>query len=310
MGTTVARVLITGASGHLGHKLAARLVGETDIVLGVDIRHPFDYIPGVVFEKCDITRPGWLRSHIEDYRIDTVVHLAWDRGQWSANPEHANIMGTQNVLLDLVGSAVSRLVFASSESVYGYIPRPGLALRENTELAREHGTAEDRHLVRVEHLLAEFRESYPGVTQTVFRFAPILGEGSMEPSVAMLRNGHLFKLEGHTANFGFIAAEDAVNALATGTTSTVAGIFNAAGEGTVTTEEIGEILGKEIHEGNRKALEKFIRKQEQRGRAVIMPEELDMCLYRPKLICAAMRTNLGFRPRATSLEALTAWAGH
>jgi dTDP-L-rhamnose 4-epimerase len=144
-------VLITGGAGFIGSHIGARLLARGDSVRALDCLHP--QVHG------DWDRPPYLSPETElvvgDVRdrqaveraldgIDTVVHLAARVGVGQSMYEAAeyssvNAYGTAVLLQALPGSSVSRLVVASSMSVYGegcYVDGQGVR-RDTVDRSRE-----------------------------------------------------------------------------------------------------------------------------------------------------------------------------
>ena len=138
------RVLITGVAGFIGAHLAARHLRDGARVIGVDNLHPF-YNPsrkrtnldllraqgGACFEfvEADITDEPAMKSLFERARPDSVVHLAAKAGVRPslADPvgyAHTNVVGTSVILNCAASLLCSRVLCASSSSVYGNAPRP------------------------------------------------------------------------------------------------------------------------------------------------------------------------------------------
>jgi UDP-glucuronate 4-epimerase len=131
------RVLLTGAAGFIGSHLAERLCARGDQVVGFDNFDPFyaraikeRNLAGLAgrdnfqLVEGDVTAPADLARAFQAGRPDIVVHLAALAGVRPsiANPARygeVNVMGTLRVLDACAGAGVSRLVFASSSSVYG-----------------------------------------------------------------------------------------------------------------------------------------------------------------------------------------------
>jgi uronate dehydrogenase len=114
-------VLITGAAGNIGGKLAAhyRQTGQYDLRL-------LDRVAGegIVAADLAVWDEGWARQLAG---VDTVIHLAADpRGQCSwADVMGPNVMGLQHVLRAAREAKVRRVIFASSVQVMmGYRFRP------------------------------------------------------------------------------------------------------------------------------------------------------------------------------------------
>ncbi|WP_033288946.1 NAD-dependent epimerase/dehydratase family protein [Amycolatopsis jejuensis] len=120
------RVLITGGAGFLGSRLAAHLAAAGHEVTSVDQRSP---LPGAAFaqEVADITDGLRLRSLLEAGDIECVVHAAAmaDLDLARTNPVAtvtANLVGTAQVLEAARQAGVERVVYVSSEAVYGVVP--------------------------------------------------------------------------------------------------------------------------------------------------------------------------------------------
>ena len=157
------KVVVTGAAGFIGSHLVERLLGEGREVFGVDAF--VDYYPRAV-KEANLARArdhasfrlveGRLQEMDLEGLLDgasQVYHLAaqagvrasWGR-EFAIYTDH-NVLGTQRLLEAAVARGVSRLVYASSSSVYG--DSPSLPLREDsachpvspygvTKLAAEH----------------------------------------------------------------------------------------------------------------------------------------------------------------------------
>lgn len=76
------RVLVTGASGFIGHRLLRRLADEgQEQLFAVTSRAGGMEAPeGVLVERLDLLDAAAVKSLIERIRPDACVHLAWDQG--------------------------------------------------------------------------------------------------------------------------------------------------------------------------------------------------------------------------------------
>ena len=111
----VRTVLITGASGNIGRKLAAAWKDVYDLVL-IDT----DEDPANDVIQADLADPveGWL-THF--HGVDAVVHLAGNpdpEADWG-DVQGPNLDGVANVLHAAALTGVERVVFASSNHVMG-----------------------------------------------------------------------------------------------------------------------------------------------------------------------------------------------
>jgi nucleoside-diphosphate-sugar epimerase len=120
------RALVTGAGGFIGSRLSHRLVSEGDDVIGLD-----DLSEGSVANLEDAPEVELIQADLRDNaavssaskRCDVIFHLGAIRSVPRSMEEpvlttDVNIRGTLNVLMAARESG-SRVVFASSSSVYG-----------------------------------------------------------------------------------------------------------------------------------------------------------------------------------------------
>jgi UDP-glucuronate 4-epimerase len=129
------RVLLTGVAGFIGSSVAEALLARGDEVVGLDNLDPFysrehkernlralSRSASFTFEVGDILHAGRLDSLLPG--VDRVVHLAALAGVRPSIVEPArymrvNVEGTTEVLEACRRAGVSKLVVASSSSVYG-----------------------------------------------------------------------------------------------------------------------------------------------------------------------------------------------
>ncbi|MCX5494468.1 NAD(P)-dependent oxidoreductase [Kaistia dalseonensis] len=113
----VKNIVVTGAAGHLGAKLALHLQQEGHRVTGLDRIAASGPVP---IHAADLSRAddGWAR-HLEGQ--DAIVHLAADRSPdagWKTAVPH-NIDAVLNLFEAARRAGVPRVVFASSNWVLG-----------------------------------------------------------------------------------------------------------------------------------------------------------------------------------------------
>jgi nucleoside-diphosphate-sugar epimerase len=130
------RVLLTGASGLLGHHLITALherghtvralVLPNEDAAHLEARH-------VAIYRGDVRAPETLRAPMQG--MDLVFHLAGMMGVWLpiADYRAVNVTGAENVCRAALAAGVSRLIHISSWTVYGM--DHGVAMREDAPLA-------------------------------------------------------------------------------------------------------------------------------------------------------------------------------
>jgi nucleoside-diphosphate-sugar epimerase len=119
------RILVTGGSGRVGRYVIEHLLDQQYEVVNVDVkppdRPPTDWL--CLFRACDMSDYGQTFAAL--YGFDAVVHLAADPRPDSdhfsgAQRFHNNTLATYNVFNAAVALGMERVVWASSETVYGY----------------------------------------------------------------------------------------------------------------------------------------------------------------------------------------------
>jgi UDP-glucuronate 4-epimerase len=131
------KILLTGAAGFIGSHVAEQLVARGYDVVGVDNFDPF-YARAIkeanlralrdsarfTFHEADFCLPAQLEALFAGEPVDLVVHLGALAGvrESIAHPERffeVNVMGTLRLVEAARRAGVTRLVYASSSSVYG-----------------------------------------------------------------------------------------------------------------------------------------------------------------------------------------------
>ena len=117
------KVLVTGAAGFIGHKMAQKFRADQHDVLGWDVVNPTGN-PGIqIVDMFDLTE---IIEGLKSFAPDIVIHCAGsaDVNKSVKNPEadfRGNVVITHNLLFGLqkAGMTGVRLVFLSSAGVYG-----------------------------------------------------------------------------------------------------------------------------------------------------------------------------------------------
>lgn len=145
------RILLTGVAGFIGFHTAKCLLGRGDEVIGVD--NLSDYYDvnlkkarlaiieshkNFCFLRADICDYNAIKNVFTQNQFDVVIHLAAQAGvRYSIeNPNlyvQSNLVGFLNILECCRYSTISRLVYASSSSVYGANTRLPFSVGDSTD---------------------------------------------------------------------------------------------------------------------------------------------------------------------------------
>lgn len=312
---TESRVLITGASGYVGQLLFAELsrrVSEWQLggVIGTDVREPASVPDGGTFVRHDVRDPG-LAGLLAAHEITCVVHLASivtpGKGSTRAFEYSVDVEGTQRVLEACVEAGVRRLIVTSSGAAYGYHADNPAWLTEEHSLRGNESFAYSWHKKLVEEMLARARQEHPALEQIVFRVGTILGANVHNQITALFNKPQLLAIAGSRSPFVFIHDADLIECLSQAVHSPVTGIFNVAGDGAMSIDEIAAALGKPVLRLPAWLLQSALAVLRPLGLTRYGPEQVDFLRYRPVLDNARLKSVFGFTPQLTSAEAFDAW---
>ncbi len=118
-------ILITGASGHIGKRMANRFLKDGIDFMGIDCANNPD-LPEQRFKLMDI-RDSSIGALIEKNGIDSIIHLAFCTKPKlaAATRDDIDLNGSQNIIDCAAQKGIKNIVFASSGRVYGDLQKEG-----------------------------------------------------------------------------------------------------------------------------------------------------------------------------------------
>jgi nucleoside-diphosphate-sugar epimerase len=157
------RIVVVGASGNHGSSLVRRLGADPDVeaIVGVARRRPELSLAKVSWQTADITKDDLapiLRG------ADAVVHLAWlIQPSRDERITHAtNVEGSARVFDAAARAEVPAVVYASSVGTYATGPKDR-AVDESWSTAGIETSFYSRHKAEVERRLDDFERAHPDV---------------------------------------------------------------------------------------------------------------------------------------------------
>jgi nucleoside-diphosphate-sugar epimerase len=223
-------VLVTGASGFLGGRLAEILAerGETVRVLArgsSDLRHLSHLQIQIV--RGDLSDAAALAEAMRGVRV--VYHCAACSTDWAPSATYiaANVAGTQNVLDAAVSAgSVERFLHVSTTDVYGY---PRVPCDESAPM-RDVGLPYNRTKIQGEEAVWRAHREH-GLPVTVVRPATIYGPRGKDFVVEiakMLRQRMMLLIDGGRARGGFTYVDNVAQAMmdAAASSKTVGHVYN------------------------------------------------------------------------------------
>ena len=183
------RVLVTGAAGFIGRRLATRLSAAGARVTGFDRIGPSVPAANIEFRQADLRNADTLGDAVGE--ADVVFHLAAANGHRASMDEpradlEDNVMGTVSLLAAVARRAPrARVVFASTRQLYG--PAESLPADEGHVVAPPDVHA--IHKETAEHLVRHGAEQR-GVPFSVLRLTNTYGPGQPTAGPAAGLTGH------------------------------------------------------------------------------------------------------------------------
>src|SRR3954451_15346681 len=261
MGLTVA---ITGPTGDIGRALLRQLdtAPEVDRIIGM-ARRPFNPaefgLEKTEYRQGDILDADSIATLIEG--ADVVVHLAFIIFGGREETHRVNLEGTRNVFEAAVSGGVKRFVYTSSVAAYGFHddnPQP------LTEEVAPKGTDDFYYSAQKAELERELHRLVDGSDVEAYVFRPCIVAGPdaltmvsvlMEqlqlggriPQITTFLNSVPFLkpvLPDPGTPFQLVHHDDVAQALVAAITGRgEPGIYNLAGDGTITIGDLASALG-------------------------------------------------------------------
>lgn len=303
-------VLITGAAGYLGRETLQQLLPHRDQLrqlIAMDIRDVAapNRLASVEYIRGDIRSPE-IVALFKKYGVAIVVHLAAivTPGRKSNRElEYAiDVLGTENVLKACVAAGVRKIIVTSSGAAYGYHSDNPEWLRETDVLRGNEEFAYSYHKRLVEEMLARYRQQHPQLQQLIFRSGTVLGKSVRNQITALFEKKFVIGLRGAASPFVFIWDQDVAACIVKGILENKTGVYNLAGDGTLSMKEIAQLLHKPYLPLPVALVKSALWLLQSLRLSQYGPEQVNFLRYRPVLANQKLKAEFGYTPQLTTRE--------
>lgn len=209
------KILVTGASGFIGNRLAEVLVesGERIRLLVRDpsrlsdfLRNSSELIVG------DLGDMGALKSATK--QVETIYHCAANVNTWDCWERYyqTNVQGVENLIeaARRSNTTLPRLIHLSSVDVYGFPEAPC----DETAALNDGGFYYGKSKIMGEALIKKYAQDF-GLPFTILRPCNVIGPGSqfIERIGSELRSGVMLTVGGGNCNAGMVYIDNLVDAI-------------------------------------------------------------------------------------------------
>ncbi|MFE6973990.1 NAD-dependent epimerase/dehydratase family protein [Streptomyces sp. NPDC057682] len=317
------RVVVTGATGNVGTSLVRALSRDPDVgsVLGLARRLPDLTLPGVAWHRADLSLPD-SEQVLGDLLAgaDAVVHLAW-RFQPTHDPVvtwRSNVEGSMRVFDAVRAAGVPALVHASSVGAYSPGPKQEPGVDEGWPTHGWPDAAYCREKAYLERVLDTFELRNPGIRVVRMRPGFLFKETSASEQRRIFGGTHLPgmlirpdllplvpDLDG--LRFQVLHTDDAAEAYRLAVTGDARGPFNLAADTVTDARALGELLDARVVRAPVPVVRAALATAWHARAVPASPHLFDAVLRLPVMDCTRAREVLGWRPRYSASEALTAF---
>ena len=311
------RIVLTGATGNVGTALLRHLAGRHSIV-GIARRLPDPGrapYTGVDWRACDLAAPSGLDDALSG--ADAVVHLAWaiNPGRDEPPMSRTNRVGTEQLLAALGRAGVPRLVCASSVAAYVRHDRRDAEVDESWPRGGVAGSGYSLGKAGLERTLDAFEAAHPEIAVARIRPCAIVsGDAAGEFTrwllspllpAGWLGSGGLPLPFWPGLRAQVVHAEDVASAISRLLDTGHTGAFNLAAGPTLDAGALARLVGGPRVPVPLGLLRVGALATWRAGLQPVHPGWLRLADAAPLVDSGRARTELGWRPRWSSAEALT-----
>ena len=300
------KILITGAAGDIGSRLVKIFSARTDVDLYTTALADLPFEANSTHAAFDV-RSDLFLSWVEEIKPDVIIHLAsiiqLPESMSTEEAHDIDVKATERLLKTSVKIGVDKFVVTSSGAAYGYWEDNADWLTEDMPVRGNDDYFYSSHKRQVEEIMAKYREEYPQLKQVVLRPGTVLGPNFENPITNMFSKNIISGIAGSDSPFVIIWVGDLVEYLIEAAITDVEGVYNVAGDGTLSLKNIAKRLNKPYLPIPPKFLRFMLGLLKPLGLSQYGPEQVKFIEFRPVLANQKIKAVFNHQPAKTTAQA-------
>lgn len=300
------KILITGASGDIGTRLVKIFSARSDVELFSTDLSDLPCKANSTHEKFDV-RDSRFIEWVESVKPDVIIHLAsiiqLPASMSVQDALDIDVKATERLLETSVKCGVGKFVVTSSGAAYGYWKDNADWLTEDMPPRGNDDYFYSSHKRQVEEMMAVYREKHPELKQVVLRPGTVLGPNFENPITNMFSKNIISGIAGNDSPFVIIWVDDLVEYLIESAVTDVEGVYNVAGDGTLSLKQIAKRLNKMYLPIPAGFLRFMLRLLKPLGLSQYGPEQVKFIEFRPVLSNKKIKSVFNHQPGKTTAGA-------
>lgn len=300
------KILITGAAGDIGSRLVSIFDQDSEVQLYTTALGQLTVSSKGEHFECDIRDKTFL-DWVTSVKPDVIIHLAsiikLPENMTVEEAHDIDVKATQSLLDAAVKCGVKKIIVTSSGAAYGYWENNPEWLTEDMPVRGNDDYFYSAHKKQVEQMLVDYRERFPELQQVVLRPGTVLGPNFENPITNMFSKNIITGIAGSNSPFVIIWVDDLVAYLIEAAKTDIQGVFNVAGDGTLTLKQIAKFLNKVYLPIPAWLIRGVLSLLHPIGLSQYGPEQVKFIQYRPVLSNKKIKKHFKHQPQKTTVQA-------
>ncbi len=304
------KILITGAAGDIGSRLVKIFNKRTDVDLFTTALEPLNNESNGTHGIFDVRNDDFFQW-VEEIKPEVIIHLAsiiqLPESMTTEDAHDIDVKATVRLLELSVKIGVKKFVVTSSGAAYGYWKDNADWLTEDMPVRGNDDYFYSSHKRQVEEVMARYRQQHPELKQVVLRPGTVLGPNFQNPITNMFSKNIISGIAGSDSPFVIIWVDDLVEYLIESALTDVEGVYNVAGDGTLSLKNIAKRLNKFYLPIPPNFLRFMLSILKPLGLSQYGPEQVKFIEFRPVLANAKIKAAFKHQPGKSTEQAFEAF---